>query len=457
MTYGYNRSLWHDEASLALNIINDVNFFQPLLHNQFAPQIFMYITKLNTYIFGCNEMVLRFIPFIFGILSVFMFYFLSKEFLEKKVSILLANALFAVNYHIIYYCQEFKQYSTDVFFFMLFLLILSKFDITKMNIKSYFAFGVLIIFSTMISLPILFLISSWIVMEIIKYKINGLKKSFTFIPFFIVLFLYYIFVLSSAKYNVDLYNVHFWDSGYIKFNLFFMLNMIKNSYNYCFSPNNDALVLFLISFTGWYLIIKRMLNKDIYLLSFISFIFVLVASSVKLYPIDGRAGLFFTPVVLLTVAAVVDKIKWNYLVLIFILISLSSYNFGYFKSFCYQNVFTYKNVREITRILKEKYVQGDIVIYNIASQPDYEYYTKFFDLNIKDYAILQLPSVNDKEKMVVLNESLSYLKKGKNYIFYIGYDWKKRPELYLIKQWIHRKPILWEYEVNGSYIANILW
>ncbi len=84
ITYCYNRSLWHDEASLALNIINDVNFFHPLLHNQFAPQIFMYITKLNTLIFGCNEMVLRFIPFIFGILSVFMFYFLSKEFLEKS-------------------------------------------------------------------------------------------------------------------------------------------------------------------------------------------------------------------------------------------------------------------------------------------------------------------------------------------------------------------------------------
>ena len=457
ITYGYNRSLWHDEASLALNIINDVNFFQPLLHNQFAPQFFMYITKLNAMIFGNSELVLRFVPFIFGILSVFMFYFLSKEFLEKKVSIILANALFAVNYHIIYYCQEFKQYSTDVFFFMLVLLILSKIDINKITLKTYILTSVIILGSTMISLPILFVIAGWFVMNILKYRLSVIKNISLYLPIIAIFIVYYIFLLIPAKFNVESAQIHFWDKGYLELNIISMFKMIKSCYNYCFTPNTYLLLILVCSCTGWFFIIKNFKNKAIYLLTFLSFMFVVIASFFNMYPLENRAGLFFTPIVILTVIIPVDRLRWTYFILVLVLISLSSYNVNYIKSFFNPNVFTYKNAREVTKILKEKYEQGDIVIYNIASQPNYEYYTKFFDLNIKDYAVLQLPDVSDSTKRLILNESLSYLKKGKSYIFYIGYDWRLKPELSIIKEYLKSKNIIWQYDVDGSYIVKILW
>jgi len=77
------------------------------------------------------------------------------------------------------------------------------------------------------------------------------------------------------------------------------------------------------------------------------------------------------------------------------------------------------------------------------------------NLDIKNFAILQLPDTSNEIKNSVLNNSLSYLQKDKYYIFYIGYDWRLKPELPLIKEWLQDKNKIWEYDKNGSYIAKI--
>ncbi|MBR1680686.1 hypothetical protein IJ707_02735, partial [bacterium] len=358
------------------------------------------------------------------------------------------------NYHIIYYCQEFKQYSTDVFFFMLVLLIFSKIDIRKITLKTYILTSLIMLCSTMISLPILFVIAGWFVMNILKYKLAIIKNILLYIPVFIIFVLYTMFFLLTAKMNVDAANIHFWDKGYLNFNILSILSMIKDCYNYCFEPNTYVLIIFICSCIGWYFIIKNSKFKSIYFLTFLSFCFVILASYLKLYPLENRAGLFFTPIVILTLIMPVDKLKNIYLVLFLLIISLSSYNFGYIKSFFNSNVFVYKNARKITKILKEKYEIGDTLIYNATSMSGYEYYANQLKLDIKDCVILQFSNVSNEENTAILNESLSYLKPDKYYIFYVVYDLSK-PTLPLIKEWLKNKNKLWEYEVNGSYIAKI--
>jgi hypothetical protein len=113
--YIVNRSLWRDEAKLALNIVNRsyLGLLQPLDDRQGAPIGFLLVEKLATQLFGNNEYALRLFPLLCGILSLALIYELAKKSLSKN-AIPVAVALFAGLTPLIYYSSELKQYSTDV-------------------------------------------------------------------------------------------------------------------------------------------------------------------------------------------------------------------------------------------------------------------------------------------------------------------------------------------------------
>ena len=80
-------SLWLDEGFLAINIIrsNLLELFKPLkYYGQAAPILFLITTKFLTKIFGINEYVLRFFPFMSSIGTLISGYFLGKLTLGKK-------------------------------------------------------------------------------------------------------------------------------------------------------------------------------------------------------------------------------------------------------------------------------------------------------------------------------------------------------------------------------------
>src|SRR5690242_6975664 len=62
--YLFNRSLWADEASIALKIVNDsvAAFLHPLAFSQAAPFGFLLIEKFSVLIFGNSEYSLRLFP-----------------------------------------------------------------------------------------------------------------------------------------------------------------------------------------------------------------------------------------------------------------------------------------------------------------------------------------------------------------------------------------------------------
>ena len=76
--YFSGRSLWADEAMLALNIVNRnfAQLFQPLEYDQGAPLGFLLVEKLFNTLFGRHELVLRFFPLLAGLASLWMFYLL---------------------------------------------------------------------------------------------------------------------------------------------------------------------------------------------------------------------------------------------------------------------------------------------------------------------------------------------------------------------------------------------
>ena len=102
--YLYNRSLWADEAVLALNIVNRsyLELLQPLDYDQGAPIGFLWIEKLAIQLFGNNEYALRLFPLLSSILSIFIFYKLAKIFLRLE-AVPIALAFFVSLNYLLYF------------------------------------------------------------------------------------------------------------------------------------------------------------------------------------------------------------------------------------------------------------------------------------------------------------------------------------------------------------------
>ena len=108
---------WNDTFALADAIIRRP--FRSLLtvtldNMQSAPPLFLLLSKSLGELFGYGEPVLGFIPFAAGVLAMFIFYRLLKDF--SCGTILVVMTLFAFNPVLIFYSGEFKQYALDVLF-----------------------------------------------------------------------------------------------------------------------------------------------------------------------------------------------------------------------------------------------------------------------------------------------------------------------------------------------------
>jgi hypothetical protein len=86
--YLTGRSLWADEAMLALNVVNRnfAGMFKPLDYDQGAPIGFLLVEKIFNSILGKSEFALRLFPLLVGITSLWLFYLLSKRLCENRWS-----------------------------------------------------------------------------------------------------------------------------------------------------------------------------------------------------------------------------------------------------------------------------------------------------------------------------------------------------------------------------------
>lgn len=125
--YLTGRSLWVDEAMLALNIVDRswVGLLKPLDYDQGAPIGFLLVEKIFNLLLSRNEFALRLFPLLVGLASLWMFYLLLRHFTSGP-GLLITLALFALNPRLIYYSSEVKQYIVDVAATITLLLIAAR-------------------------------------------------------------------------------------------------------------------------------------------------------------------------------------------------------------------------------------------------------------------------------------------------------------------------------------------
>jgi hypothetical protein len=121
--YLAQRSYWHDEASLVLNIFEKpaAELLGRLDSAQAAPPLFLLIQRGIYVTLGPSELALRLVPLVLGVASLGLFGMLTWRVLPADGAAL-AAIMFALSDRLIWHATEAKQYSGDVFVALLLLL-----------------------------------------------------------------------------------------------------------------------------------------------------------------------------------------------------------------------------------------------------------------------------------------------------------------------------------------------
>ncbi len=137
---GFN-SLWLDEASTnTFAVMSFSGIWQATAGGEFNPPLFYWIEHLMLLI-GNNEVVLRFVPALLGVLTIPLIYFAGKEFMDRNVGII-ASAAFAFSPFLIFYSQEARAYSMMLFFIAFAMVFYFK-ALKTNDLKNWSLFGIL--------------------------------------------------------------------------------------------------------------------------------------------------------------------------------------------------------------------------------------------------------------------------------------------------------------------------
>ena len=159
--YLENRSLFIDEASLARNIGERSygEFFSTLSYQQYAPPMLMVKTKFVTEVFGNYEWALRLIPLLAGLGAMWLLWLLIKDWVKNPIVRIYGLSMFCLSFISLKYGTEFKQYSSDVFFTLLFVWLAwrdREVVWTRLNVVKWALVGGLGIWYSM---PLVFILS----------------------------------------------------------------------------------------------------------------------------------------------------------------------------------------------------------------------------------------------------------------------------------------------------------
>ena len=119
-----DRSFWADEASLwaVMHNLGYLQLSKPLVAGQAAPIGWLWGVRLVIAVFGDGERAARLLPLLFGCGGLVLAALLARRLLGPLAA-LVATFLVAWSPLLVYYSNEFKQYSADVFFSLVLLLL----------------------------------------------------------------------------------------------------------------------------------------------------------------------------------------------------------------------------------------------------------------------------------------------------------------------------------------------
>jgi len=396
--YLTGRSLWLDEAMLALNIVNRdfASLFKPLDYDQGAPIGFLLVEKVLNVLFGDHEFVLRLLPLAAGIVALFLFYLLLRQ-TTNGIGLLFGLALFAVGPRLIYYSSELKQYMVDVALTIALLLLALPILEGKIDKRDYFFLGLAGLISLWFSHPVLFVlagIGACLLWEVLKSR-NWLRIRKVLILGVIWLAnfgLLYSVALQDLSRNTFL--LEYWQENFMPmppwsdwgwFGTVFN-GLIQNQIG-VYTPAWLILILLVVGFT--FLFIKKKIFACVLLTIFI---LSLIAAGLQLYPLGGRLSLFLVPLLIILLSQSIDwlqtVLKTPYPIGKVIATALGLYLLISPTSEAFQNFINpkyFEHIRPSMATLSENWQEGDTLFVSNGAVPAFRFYADRYGLGDVDY------------------------------------------------------------------------
>ena len=311
-----NRELWTDEILLFEAIVNK-NFLDltTLYNDQIAPILFILTTKILLSILHSKELffeinlILRFIPFLASLGSIVLFYKICKKFFCNEV-VILGIFIFSTSPNLIYYSQEFKQYSLDVFFTL--LIFYNYFNFNTYSYKKKLFLTLCAFFIPFFSHASIFALGSVVIhLFFLNFKSRNIIKISKIISlglFFLISFLINYVYLIATNAQKDQIN-EYWSNHFLPlpsslFDVQIWLKVFGQFYTYSGFSILISLIILYLSVYGFKMLLKDRSNFLIIII--ITFLLILLASIVGKYPFGGRLVLFFVPMFYLFVLNAVN-------------------------------------------------------------------------------------------------------------------------------------------------------
>jgi hypothetical protein len=396
--YLTGRSLWLDEAMLALNILqrNFADLFKPLGLNQAAPIGFLLVEKTASLLFGKNEYSLRLFPLVLGISSLWTFYLLLKC-VTRGAGLLTALALFALNPRLIYYSSELKQYIVDVALTIGLLLLAYRLfdsDVQKRDFAWMVAAGFIALWFSHSAVFVLAGIGlSLAIVYLRRHDYSHLRHLLLVgVVWIATIVILYFLVLGSLQQSS--FMREYWQGGFVPFppwvDIGWVLNSIQTNIETQFGISSAEYLVFGLMLVGWGAL-WRYHKGYAATLGFIPLL-AAIASMFHLYPFVGRMILFLLPIGFLLLGKAVEVVLQGmrsqpvvgviaglilsaYLILAPLLTSIE-----YFVKPKYS-----EHIRPTMGYLQSAWHAGDLMFISYGAVPAFQYYAAMYQLTQVSY------------------------------------------------------------------------
>lgn len=384
--YLQNRNLIIDEANVARNIYERgfAELLQPLSYEQYAPPVFLWITKVDSILFGMGELSLRLYPIICGLLALILMYRVLRHLMPLQ-AIWYPLILFACAPIMVRYSSELKQYMPDVFISLLLLWLALRTDIREKR-PGRFALLWIIVGSVAVwsSMPSVFLLAGvgcyygWTCFSEKDYKkllqVTGI--SIVWVAQFAV---YYFSILepqANSEYLQKFHHYEFlfatpskleeWQHNWYVFSA--LMRQFEGLYPYVHDIN-----------TGFLLVAVVMLVRKAKARAFLLIVPVLgvcAAAAVDKYSLMPRVALFIIPVLMILIGygfswfAYLKSVPLKVLLLV-----MTLYAAGCNIAELRKEPFKYEELTEGLAFLQEHELPGVAITVYHASVPAFIYYT----------------------------------------------------------------------------------
>lgn len=388
-----NRTLWQDEAMLALNIVGK-NFAQlllPLDQNQVAPVLYLYLVKFCSLLIPNSELGLRLVSFLAYVFSLIYFQKLLKLLIHNQLIKLLLLTLFVFNQPLIFYSGEVKQYCCDVLVAVLLMYFtLKPAEQQQHKYLILTCVGMLGILLSNITVLLLFPIGFYLLIH--DYKRNhilSLKQVFAIIFSWVLVFAVYYLAFIHNHPSKE-FMVSYWNSkGFMPSNpfsgafygflfeafheIFCYINLVPFYENVIFIEVLCLLTLGVVS-------LFKQKQMGLMAILIVPILLNLILSAVSIYPFHSRLIIYIYPLIILLIGVGLDWLTTR-----FSLTKLKLYTMVicgqslliiglYFIKL--QHPYAQKDLKGAIKYVNKKIQAGEKVFVYYEAIPSFKYYQK---------------------------------------------------------------------------------